>query len=132
MVDNYYPNVLIIGHYPGVYSGVSITLNNLFSQWLPEKFFVASSAPIKKMLSDRVSNYYHFGQKEVRIRFFSYFMKSKEASPIYSLDVDKLFDKLKFNPIKPKSLSSNHFLRFIKKILRKDKITIYSKEILRI
>lgn len=119
MVDNYYPNVLIIGHYPGGFSGVSITLNNLFSQWPPEKLSVASSDPVNKMLSDRVSNYYHFGHKEVRIRFFSYFNKSKEASQIYNLNDNNLSAKLNFDPIKPKSPSIKHSLSVIKKLLEK-------------
>lgn len=119
MVDNYYPNVLIIGHYPGDFSGVSITLKNLFFHWPPEKLSVASNDPINKMLSEKVSNYYHFGHKEVRIRFFSYFMKSKEASQIYSLNDDKLSAKLNFDTNKSKSPSVKHSLSFIKKLLKK-------------
>ena len=46
-------------------------------------------------------------------------MKSKEASQIYSLNDDKLFDKLKFEPIKPKSPSIKYSLSFIKKLLEK-------------
>lgn len=119
MVENYYPSVLIVGHYPGVYSGVSITLNNLFSQWTPDRLSVASNDPINKMLSERVSNYYHFGHKEVRLRFFRYFNKSKEASQIYNMNDDKLYAKLNFDPIKPKSPFIKHSLSLIKTLLEK-------------
>ncbi len=52
MVDNYYPKVLVIGHYPGDFSGISIALNNLFYQGHSEKLSVASCYPInKKILS---------------------------------------------------------------------------------
>jgi len=123
MVDNYYPNVLIIGHYPGDFSGVSITLNNLFSQWPPEKLFVASCDPINKMLSKRVSHYYHFGHNESRIRLFGYFSRSKNVSQILSLETDKLCEMLNSNSNKTRLLTKANSHNFIKSLLRKTGIS---------
>jgi len=121
--DKYFPKVLIVGHYPGDFSGVSITLYNLFSQWPPEKLFVASCDPINKMLSKRVSHYYHFGHNESKIRFFGYFNRSKNVSQILSLEADKLGEKLNSISNEPKLSTKAKCHNFIKSLLQKTGIS---------
>ena len=123
MGDKYFPKVLIVGHYPGDFSGVSITLYNLFSQWPPEKLFVASCDPINKMLSKRVSHYYHFGHNESKIRFFGYFNRSKNVSQILSLEADKLGEKLNSISNEPKLSTKAKCHNFIKSLLQKTGIS---------
>ncbi len=76
-----YPKILIVGHYPGEYTGVSITLKNLFANWPPERLAVASMSSFLAMQSGMCNNYYMLGNSEVEalgiLRHFYKISKSK-------------------------------------------------------
>ncbi|MFA7097783.1 MAG: glycosyltransferase [Gammaproteobacteria bacterium] len=65
VTDVFYPKVLIVGHRPGEYTGVSITLKNLFHNWPSNKLFVAATGSEPTTLDDSDYSFYQLGRKEI-------------------------------------------------------------------